>query len=387
MKMLTKPNISLRDNSLSSPYIGHNTRSGWVSFGANNNFPNEAIDLANSSPLQKSIIDNKISYIMGAGVAKTVDAIYTPNLDETWSEMLFKCVCDYVYLDAFAIEVIPNESGNKFTFYHRPINQVRLGQYNDNGIIEKSYLCTNWLKSNRQNVVEIKMWGTETPKKGEHYLMYFKKYNVGNIYYPIPSWYAAANYVAADSSLSQYYQNYITNNFSANIVLKFPDEPTEEKKQELYENLMASFGGSENAGNILLLFGENGVLPEISPIESVDADLYNQVVDVVKMGIVSANRLTSPVLAGISTSTGFSSKSDEIIAATVQYRLTVINPERQFILKAFNDLLSLNGYDRVLTLQDYNLTDEFNGNVEENTDKLNEGVGAADTEEQMESEG
>jgi hypothetical protein len=111
--------------------------------------------------------------------------------------------------------------------------------------------------------------------------------------------------------------------------------------------------------------------------------LYNSVCDTVKLAIVSANRLTSPILAGISTSSGFSSKSDEIIAATVQYRLTVINSDRQFVMDKMNDMLSMNGLPRVLTIQDYNLQEEFLGNVEENTDKLNEGTGASDTEEQV----
>ena len=43
----------------------------------------------------------------------------------------------------------------------------------------------------------------------------------------------------------------------------------------------------------------------------------------------------------------------------------------------------MNGLPRVLSIQDYNLQEEFLGNVEENTDKLNEGAGASDTEEQV----
>ena len=212
--------------------------------------------------------------------------------------------------------------------------------------------------------------------------MYVKKFQPNEYYYATPSWMSAANYIAADAALAQYYHNYIRNNFSANLAIKFPTEPDEEKKAELYKNLMASFGGSENAGNIICLFGENGSLPEINSIESVNADLYNSVVDTIKLAIVSANRLTSPILAGISTSSGFSSKSEEIIAATVQYRLTVINSERQFILDKMNDLLVMNGYERLLAIEDYNLTDEFNGNTDENTDKLNEGAQTKDTEEQ-----
>lgn len=376
------PNILQKDFSIYQPYIDKNTRRDWVKFGYDNLYPQLVLELANNSPLQKAILENKLSYLYGAGVADTIKSIYTPNLNETWGELLYKCMTDWVYLNAFALQVIVSESGNKFLFYHQPVDQVRLGQYNDYNLIEKAYISTNWQKSNRSMIREIKMWGSETPKKGERYLMYVKRFQPNEYYYAIPSWMSAANWIAADGALAQYYNNYIHNNFSANLAIKYPMEPDEDKKAELYNALQQSFGGSENAGNILLLFGENGVTPEINAIESVNADLYNSVCDTIKLAIVSANRLTSPILAGISTSSGFSSKSDEIIAATVQYRLTVINSERQFVLDKFNDLLSMNGYDRVLTIQDYNLAKEFEGTVEGNTDKLNEGANIDDTEEQ-----
>lgn len=374
-------NIYQRDYSIDKPFIDKASRREYVRFGVDNNYPQDAIDLANSSPLQKAILENKLSYLWGAGLSEVEDNIYSPNLGESWSELLRKCMTDWVYLEAFAVQVIMSE-GSKFLFYHQPVDQVRLGQYNDQNVIEKSYICTNWLKGNRQDIREIKMWGTETPKRGERYLMYFKKHQIGEYYYAIPSWMSAANYIAADAALSKYYNNYIRNNFSANIAIRYPIEPPEDKKAELYQNLQKAFGGSDNAGNILLLFGENGNTPEIQPIESVNADLYNSVADTIKLAIVSANRLTSPILAGISTSSGFSSKSDEMIAASVQYKLTVINPERQFILSAFNDLLNMNGYPRVLAIEDYNLTAEFEGTTAVNNDKMNEGAGSADGEEQ-----
>ena len=376
------PNLVQRDYSIGQPFIDKAARRDWVRFGYDNLYPQLCLDLASASPLQKAILENKLSYLYGAGLAKTEDNVYTPNLTEGWDSLIYKCMTDFVYLNAFSVQVIMNEGGNSFSFYHQPVDQVRLGQYNDYNVIEKAYLCSNWAKAQRDRIIEIKMWGSETPRKGERYLMYFKRHQLGEYFYAIPQWMSAANYIAADAALSAYYNNYVRNNFSANLCIKYPAEPDEDKKAELYKNLMASFGGSENAGNILLLFGENGVNPEISSIESVNADLYNSVVDTVKLAIVSANRLTSPILAGISTSSGFSSKSDEIIAATVQYRLTVINSDRQFIMDKFNDLLSMNGLPRVLSIQDYNLQKEFQGDVEENTDKLNEGAGAQDTEEQ-----
>lgn len=385
--MSIQKQIYQRDWSIGQPFIDKATRRDWVRFGYDNMYPQLCLDLANNSPMQKSILENKVSYMYGAGLDEGKNKVYTPNLFDSWDDLTNKCMIDYVYLNAFAIQAVLAEDGKTFLFYHQPVDQVRLGQYNERNVIDTAYICTNWAKANSQNVVEVKMWGSEQPKKGERYLMYFKPHALGAYYYAIPQWMSASNWIAADAALSAYYNNYIRNNFSANLALRFPTEPPQEKKDELYQQLVACFGGSENAGNILLLFGENGVVPEINPIEATNADLYNSVIDTVKLAIVSANRLTSPVLAGISTSTGFSSKSDEIIAATVQYRLTVINSERQFVLGKLNDLLTINGYPRVLAIQDYDLQNEFLGDAtDENNDKLNEGAGVEDADDQKASE-
>lgn len=360
--------ITFRDYSFDKPYIDKMTRKdSWVKFDYDNQYPERVLDMVNSSPLQKSILESRKTYILGAGLDKVDENVYTPNMYESWIDLIEKCVSDYVYLNAFAVQVILNESGNRFSFYHQPVQQVRFANYNDKNFIEKAYLCTDWRKAQKnKNVVEIPMFGSETPKKGKAYLLYFKPDQVGEYYYGIPEYMSAANYIMADAALSQYYNNYIHNNFSANLALRFPTEPTEEKKEELYENLRKSFGGSENAGNILLLFGENGVVPEINSIESVNADLYNSVVDIIKLALVSANRLTSPILAGIATSSGFSSKSDEMIAAYTLYKLTVINSERAFLLKGFNKMLEMNGHARVFKFLDFDIRKEFEGQTANN---------------------
>ena len=364
---MNKQIVTFRDYSISMPYVEKTTRNGYIRFGANNLYPQEVLSLVNASPLQKSILESIVTYILGAGLEKTDKNVYTPNMLETWYELIEKCTTDYVYFGAFAVQAILNESGNRFSFYFTPVDQVRFAPYNERNVIEKAYLCTDWSRAQRnRNVAEIDMFGSETPRKGKPYLLYFKPYQPNNYYYAVPEFMSAANYIAADGALSQYYNNYIRNNFSANLSIKFPYEPTDDKKEELYKNLMASFGGQENAGNILLLFGQDGQNPEINSIESVNADMYNSIVDIIKGAIISANRLTSPVLAGIGTSTGFSSKSDELIAATTNFKLTVIARKRKFILDGFNKMLEMNGLERSLNLIDYDLRKEFEGESEIN---------------------
>lgn len=375
-------NLFLKDYSVGLPYIDKASRRDWVSFGYRNNFTDELLFLANNSPIQKSILDSKLTYCMGGGLIKLETVVLQPNITDSWDDLVYKCMSDFVTFEAFAVQAILNQDGKTFSFYHQPIDQVRLGQYNSRNQIEKAYLCTNWNKAYKDSVVEIPMFGVGEIKKGQPYLMYFKRYRAGEYYYAIPQWYSAANWILADSALSKYYVNYINNNFSANLSISYPYELDENKKQELYELLKKSFGGSENAGNILLLFGENGVLPEVKPIESVNADLYNSVADMVLKYIVSANRLTSPTLVGLATSSGFSSKSDEIIAAYNLYMLTVIQEIRTFVLDKLNNLLNLNGYKRLLTIQDFNIREEFEGNTDENDVIEDESIDVKSDEEQ-----
>lgn len=381
--------LAQRDYSVSQPYIDIKQRAAWkrwVNFDYDNLFPNVLYNLYADSPLQASILNNQMKYVYGAGLKDYEASIFQPNLLDRWEDIIKKCITDFCIYGAFSIQVVPSVNGDRLLFYHVPVNQVRLGAYNDENQIEYAYLATDWSRINSSNVVEIKMFGVEQPKKGERYLLYFKEYDPSELFYAIPKWYSAANWMLADIALSKYYNNYIRNNFSANLAITYPCDLDEDKKKQLYEMLVESFGGEENAGNIVLLFGENGTNPIISSIESVNADLYKEVCDTVLKYIVSANRLTSPLLAGLNTSSGFSAKSDEIISSYVLYKLTVIDEIREFIMNKINYLLTLNGQPRCLILQDYDFRAEFEGDTAANDVKEKEQIDADNNDKDQEEQ-
>ena len=381
--------LAQRDYSVSQPYIDIKQRAAWkrwVNFDYDNLFPNVLYNLYADSPLQASILNNQMKYVYGAGLKDYEASIFQPNLLDRWEDIIKKCITDFCIYGAFSIQVVPSVNGDRLLFYHVPVNQVRLGAYNDENQIEYAYLATDWSRVNNSNVVEIKMFGNEQPKQGERYLLYFKEYDPSELFYAIPKWYSAANWMLADIALSKYYNNYIRNNFSANLAITYPCDLDEDKKKQLYEMLVESFGGEENAGNIVLLFGENGSNPIISSIESVNADLYQNVCDTVLKYIVSANRLTSPLLAGLNTSSGFSAKSDEIIAAYTLYKLTVIDEIREFIMNKINYLLTLNGQPRCLVLQDYDFRSEFEGDTTVNDEKEKEQIDADNNDKDQEEQ-
>lgn len=379
--MNIKPNINMKDHSIKKPYFDRFLKVGAVSFDTDNLYPDRILEKVEESPTQSAILENLTNYIYGLGLKDWEADIQQPNFNDSWDELLKKCITDYVYFNAFAIEVIPNELGDRFSYYHIPVMQVRCGQYNERNQIEEYYLSSDWTVNSwmSRKVKKIKAWGIEQPQRGEAYLMYVREYKPNQYYYALPSYVPALNWIMADGAIARFTNNFISNNMSCGKVLKFPNDIEDDRKQELYDALAECFGGAEQAGNTLVLFGEDGVLPEIDTLETKDADLYIDVNDMVIHALCTANQITSPSLLAIHDSNGFSSQSEEIITAYVLYLNTVVIPKRTFILTKLNDLLSLNGYPRVFLINDLNLQKELEG-VEGTNDKKEEEAVQADND-------
>jgi len=378
--------IQLADVSVKSPFIDRSSKT-WVKFGGNNLFPNQLLELVKSSPIQSSILESLFTYSMGSGLDDWETEIYTPNLNYDWYELIKRAMKDYIYFGAFSIQATLNEDGKTYTYWHQPVDQVRLSNYDSTNTITTAYLNADWKTATPTNTIEIKMFGAESPKLGEKYLMYFKDYNPDQLYYAIPSYYSAGNWILCDSLLSKYYANTVSNGFTPSTAILYPNEMDNEKKEALYEMLQENFVGVENAANIMIFFGENGTLPDIKPLNaSNNADLYKDFSIEVMNKIISANRLTSPTLVGLATPSGFSSKADEMIAAYTLYKLTVVYSIRKFVLDKINYLLKLNRFPAVLNLIDFDIKSEMEGKTRENEEKQKEGLDVEDepTDEEKE---
>lgn len=363
-------NINLKQASIESPYIpDQNNARQFVYFGKDNNFPNTALELVASSPLQSVIISKTIKYVLGVGLKDY--QVDEPNFGDSWDNMIEKVVSDFVLFNAFAIQTVKRE--NRYYFYHQSVAEVRMTPADENNRINGYYLSKRWGKNNSiRQATYIKAFGVEEPIDGEPYLIYYKKYSPQQFYYPTPTYWSAANYIAADAAISRYYNNYTNNNFSANFAISYPMEVDEDKKAEIYEGLQQAFGGSDNAGSILLMFGENGTTPQIQTISATNADLYNATSDLVTRSLITANEIVSPSLFGISTASGFSSQSDELIAAYTLYKNTTVMPIRNFILRSLNKLIRLNGSMEQFELIDLDVVSELNGETNANDDKNDE---------------
>lgn len=350
--------INLSSHARSYPTFKKNTR-GWISYGSDNLFPQDIIELNNESAINKAIIENKVTYIVGDGLQEG-NYYANPNPNDTWEELIERVAKDYATFGGFCFQIILNADGKNMSLYHTDFSKIRVGETDEYGRCLSFFISNDWTKTAGQYApIEIKAYGSEEMKKGEPYLFYYKDYQPSLDYYPIPEYYSALNYIEADGLLGKFYRNSINNGFAPSVIVTIPSNPSEEAKEQFNKDMTKSFAGTNGVNSIVVLYGESQeVKPVVTPFNaSSNADLYNNVNDIIFQKIISAHRLTSPTLAGLSGSGNLSGNANEIINSYILYSQTVIRKMRRKILDCLDTFVVNNGYEK-LKIKDLDLNVE-----------------------------
>lgn len=343
-------NLAAADKAPAFPNIKNNKSGGWVNFGLKNDFPTEIIKMSSRSPVNDSIIESTVTYVCGKGVrtyeADNSEFVGAPNTGESWDNIIEPIAKDYKTFGGFYFQVIKNKNTTTVSLFHQDFTTVRIGQINEFGDPITFRIANDWAKTSGKNKpLELEVWpGITKAKTGQAYLYYHWDYKPGLHSYCVPDWFAAREYVKADGTLGTFYNNSINNGFTPSVVISMPSNPADEKKEEFQTDMENAFTGAEGASSVVILWGENDtVKPVIVPFAaSGNADIYNNVEGIIFQKIISAHRLSSPTLAGVSGSGNLSGNAAEIIDAYVLYNFTVIEKMRKRILDSLNIFTKIN---------------------------------------------
>jgi hypothetical protein len=330
--------------------VSVNKSGGWVTFGNKNLFPQEIINANSKSPVNASIIESTVTYICGKGIRESTKNKegYTgvPNTAESWDEVLEKIAKDYKTFGGFYWQVVINKGGTTVSLFHQDYSTVRIGLIDEKGHPLTFKISNDWTKTGgRYKPVELEAWpGMDTAKKGVAYLYHYWDYAPGLMFYSVPGYYPAIEYVKADGTLGVFYNNSIDNGFTPSVIIYMSSNPSDEKKAECQKAVEGAFAGARGASRAIIVWGENGdVRSKIEPFNaSKNADIYDNVEGIVFQKIISAHRLSSPTLAGVSGSGNLSGNAAEIIDAYVLYNYTVIEKLRNKILDHLNKFTKIN---------------------------------------------
>ena len=127
--------------------------------------------------------------------------------------------------------------------------------------------------------------------------------------------------------------------------------PNPEERRDIYREIEDTFSGEENAGRFFLAFSEPGKELQVTPIENANDDYYLTLEQRITSRILTAHRITSPLLLGIKDGAGFSSNADEIITSYSHFQNTVVRPKQTKILNTYGYMLKLAGFNVKLEVE------------------------------------
>ncbi len=342
----------------------------YVKSGMDNLFPQHLIELYNKSSIHAAAVNAIVEGIVGEGLTANEEAFLdTANRKgESWNDIFEKCSLDFKLHGSFAIEIIWSIDRTRIAeAYHIDFSTIRAKEKNHRGHIPGYYLSNDWkpfTSHDDDNCHYLPVFDKKKAQEEPNQIYVCKNYRPGQGYYPLPDYNGALKVIELDTEIDSFHVNNIKNGLAPSLAITTFMNGADDDVAAVENMLRANYGGTENAGSLIYMdVDEPANAPKIEPIAQNGADgYYTTINDLTVQKILTAHRITSPMLLGIKTEGQLGGRA-ELVDALMIFQHNVIQPLQQDILSCFESLLEVNYPDIVIGV---NTTQLFaDGTVEE----------------------
>ena len=348
----------------------------FVKYGDNNQFPQELIDLYNRSSIHAACVNAIVEGVIGKGLTANEEIyIERANPKESWNEIFEKVTIDQKLFGSFALEIIYSNDRSTIDVYHVDFSTVRSAEKDYHGHVHGYYLSREWdqaksfMKQLEEDVIYLPTYDPKKNAEEPHQLYVCKNYRPGQEYYPLPDYIAALRVIELDTEVDNFHTNNIKNGLAPSLSITTFTNGSDDQLRAIEEQLNANYGGSGNAGSLMYIdvdSPENA--PQIVPIPQNGADgYYTTINDTVLQKILTAHRITSPMILGIKEAGQLGGRA-EVIDAYLLFQNIVLEPLQQDIVGTLQDLLNYNYPEAVLGVEQKKLYDDGSEDEEVITD-------------------
>jgi hypothetical protein len=327
---------------------------GMVKYGSENkdNFGEHLLYLFNKSSKHNAIINGKVVYIYGNGLApeNADDAaglayLERANESQTWNEIAKKFILDTRVFGGMSLQIIPKIGGG-FNVYNLPFLNVRTNE--ENSIF---YYKKDW-KNSLEKVQEFDAFSPNITDRPT--IFYFKEYRPDNTIYPIPDYIAALNVIESDIELSKTILTKAKTGFSASKMINFFNgEPEEANKRANENRIKAKFTGAEGESVLITYNSDSSQAPQVLDLGSSDIskENFSSITNIITQDIFSGHSVTHPLLFGIQQEGKLGSSSELKIAFDI-FKNTYANSRQEDAVNVVNMFASFNGVNSKFKLKD-----------------------------------
>ena len=332
--------------SYEPPVIEESKKNEWVTYGENNSYYTFLMERYKNSTTNNAIINNISRLIYGKGLSAT-DANKKPNEYAQMKAMisaedLRKVVLDFEMLGQAAFQVHYTADRKKVQkLYHIPVHLLAPEKCNKDGEIEAYYYSNNWEDIRNYAPERIPAFGFGNEKVE---ILMVQPYSVGMKYFSYVDYQGGIPYAVLEEDISNYLINEVNRGFSGRIVVNFNNGiPTPEEQDIIKSKVLSQLSGTDGH-KVIVAFNNNSeskTTVDAMPVNDAP-DLYNQLSEECMRKIMLSHNVTSPLLFGIATTTGFSANADELQNSFILFDNMVIKPKQEVILEAIDQALAYN---------------------------------------------
>ena len=330
------------------PKIIESRAKEWVLNGENNNFFQYCIDRYNGSPTNESIINVYTQLLYGKGIrVKGQEDLYG-DLNEIFNKReQRKCIRDFKLFGMYAMQIVRARGGGVAAIEHIPINKLGMQKADEKGVINNVYYCEDWNDTYRNKPKELPVFNGVLNQPLMIKLVV--PYQPGMFYFANPDYLAGLQYAHIEEEISNFSLNHIQNGLSFGYIINFNNGSalSPEQKDEIERRIKLKLTGSPNAGKFIISFND-GKDAEVT-IEKLDVnDAHNQwesLREDAKYQILTAHGVTSPLLFGMPSASGFGSNADELNVASKLLQDYQITPKQHFFIDELKGIIELNGLE------------------------------------------
>ena len=331
-------------NKYTKQPIKENTYKNYVMNGKNNENYKFIIDMYNGSTTNKAINNAYVDLAYGRGLAIHDDDENETKLKELleyFPKLQHKPVLvDNQILGELSFQV-HRQRGNKNALAkieHISKSNVIPSVEDDEGNIRSYWYSADWNKQyqSKYKPKEYPAFGYAEDFDYERPEIYVgRPYVIGTEYFSTPDYDACLQYASIEQEISNYYDSHIKNGMSFGTIINVPnskhwDDPT---KQEYLDSLKANTQGSSNAGKVVVAFLTGNEPTTITNVENNNAHKqWDFLTKEASSKIISGHKCMSPMLVGLGSASGFSSKADEMDMMEQQLMKRVIAPKQDFFI-------------------------------------------------------
>ena len=317
----------------------------YVEWGTRNAYPSYLLELYNTVPTLRSIINGNVDFITGDNVR--LDIPNRPGfMRREIREQVKNIARDFEIYGGFALQVIRDFTGQVAEVHYIDLRFLRT----DKECTVFRY-CEDWAKSGSHDItvypafVEGLDWAGLTPEERDRHassILYVKNEHTQT--YPSPLYAASVKDCEIERAITDFHYNSLENGFVSSAIVNFNNGvPTDEIREEIERDFNEKFSGHRNAGRIVFSWNRNKesateiIVPEVKDF----GEKYHALSTHARQQIFASFRAV-PALFGIMTeSTGFNEQ--EFQQAFRLYNRTQVRPVQRLIADAYEMIFNVPG--------------------------------------------